>query len=54
MRLEALAKALWEMFAVGMEANKWDDKARRLWYPKAERMLARVKANEKALDDAKP
>lgn len=36
--LEALAKALWYMFAVGPEANKWDERTRGTWMKKALRI----------------
>lgn len=34
-KIADLAKSLWYMFAVGPEANRWDDKAMKLWLPKA-------------------
>ena len=37
--IEDLAEALWQMFAFGNEANRWDDKAKARWYPKAQRVL---------------
>ena len=37
--IEDLAYALWQMFAFGQEANRWDDKAKRNWIPKATRTL---------------